>query len=144
MKIDRTEVVAAICNRMDALHLRHAIVFDPKATHANIPYIPIAEALATGLAEANPTAVIIARALVGPSDLEPGPFWAMPFGQLLFLAGGWREQTVPQAMAASLLGCSRQWVSTLVRKGELDATTDDARRVYVEQVKEMLKAKIDK
>ena len=147
MEIDRTEVVAAICNRMDALRLRYAIVFNPPMVNQAPPFVPLAEALADGLAEGAEMAVRIARALVDFHDLESGAFWAIPFGRLLFLAGGWRRETVPQAVAASVLGVSRQWIHTLVKNSDLDAADPaypNAREVYTDQVRAMLAAKIDK
>lgn len=147
MKIDRTEVVAAICNRMDALHLRHALVFNPASAPAAPPYIPLAEALADGLALGSQSAVIVAHALLDDSDRQDERFWAMDLGRLFFLAGGFRGDAVSHKIAASLLGCSRQYVHALVTGKKVRAEMSEhlaARMVNAADVRDLLKAKIDK
>lgn len=147
MKIDRSEVVKAIINRMDALHLRHAIVFHPATMPAAPPYIPLAEALADGLALGNNSVVTVVHALLDDSDRRDERFWAMDLGRLLFLAGGFRGDAVSQKITASLLGCSRQYVHALVTSGKLRSEPSEhlaARMVNVRDVCDLLRAKIDK
>lgn len=140
------DVIGDLCDRMDLLRLRYNVVFNRMAQAVPAPpYIPLAEALMQGLAEGHPHALTMARTLVDPGDLEGSAFWGTPFGQLLFLAGGYTPGyggSCSQTVAAAVLGCSRQWVSAMVAEGKLSSTGD--RRVLVDQVRDVLRKRIDR
>lgn len=141
-----TAVIADLCERMNVLRLRHGIVFR-NLSPAVIPFIPLAESLAWGLAKEDKDAVIIARSLVDPTEQSRAEFWATPLGRLLFTAGGYPGETITQTLAAGLLGCSRQRVHQLVVKGDLKSAPVDhlaAREVFTGQVRALLRTKIDK
>lgn len=147
------DIVTDLCDRMAMLHNRYDVVFATPTAPAAPPYIPNAEALARGLRGRVRQAVSITRALVDPGDMERPEFWATELGQLLFAAGGYQSATVSQAMAAALLGVSRQRVGQLVQTGKLASTIlqnprlprgGSVRAAFTEQVQEMLQAKLDK
>lgn len=146
MNDNDTAVLADLCERMNVLRLRHGIVFCD-LSRAAIPFAPLAQSLAMGLAKGDKDAVIVARSLVDPTEQSRAEFWATPLGRLLFAAGGYPGETLSQTMAAGLLGCSRQRVHQLVVKGDLKsapAVTVGTREVFTGQVRHLLHTKIDK
>ena len=138
----KKDIVTDLCERMHALWLRSQVVFGNRndIPH-NIPYPPLAEALLQGFAEGNGMAVPIVRALVDETERDRPEFWGTDLGRVLFAAD---EGAVPisQATAAAVLGCSRQWVSAMVSEGKLTAT--GGRGVYSDEVRRVLKARIDR
>jgi len=144
--MDSVSVVKDLCDRMALLHNRYDVVFRRTNVPGHLPYIPLAEALAAGLAADHPEAAKLARAVVDPADLDRPEFWATPLGRLMFAAGAFRDKAVTQTLAAAVLGCSRQWVHQMVVRGLLrtDAGLNPAaREVYAKDVREMLKTKLD-
>lgn len=139
------EPVKDLCNRMALLHVRYDVVFR-EPTPANPPYIPLAEALESGLRGDVPEAVRIARGVVDPADLERPGFWATPLGRLMFSAGCFKGETVTQAFAAGVLGCSRQWVHQMLDSGVLRPGLMELppREVRAGDVRVELRAKLDR
>ncbi len=140
--MENKDIVTDLCERMHALWLRSQVVFGSRNDiPRNVPYPPLAEALLRGLAEGDGLAVPAIRALVDRSEMGRPEFWGTSLGRLLFAAD---EGAVPisQTMAAAVLGCSRQWVSAMVTEGKLTATND--RSVYSDEVRRVLKARIDR
>lgn len=138
----KKDIVTDLCERMHALWLRSQVVFgSANDIPHNIPYIPLAEALLRGLVESDGLAVPHIRALVDKAEMDRSAFWGTDLGRLLFAAD---EGAVPvsQAVAAAVLGCSRQWVSAMVAEGKLTATND--RSVYSDEVRRVLKARVDR
>lgn len=133
-------VVTDLCDRMELLYSRWTVVFTKAEVPAYPPFVPLAEALAEGLAEGTKAAVRIARGVVDPGDLDDPQFWGTPLGRLLFAAGGCKDEMISQATAAAVLGCTRQWVSTLVGKGRLSHTVDSA--VFTDEVRALLTLKL--
>jgi len=131
-----TAILADLCERMNMLRLRHGIVFRDLSPAA-LPFPPLAGALARGLVAKDKDAVIVARSLVDPAEMDTPAFWATPLGRLMFRAGAFPGETISQTFAARVLGCSRQWVGEMVSKGVL---AHDDGKVYVAQIA----AKIDK
>ncbi len=141
------DTITDLCERLHMLWLRYNVVFR-EPTHASPPYIPMAESLARGLLAEDKGAVVVTRSLVDLADTDRAEFWATPLGRLLFVAGGYGDETLTQSVASALLGCSRQWVHALVVKGDLDSFPVDSkpgvRRVLVDQVRPLVKAKLDR
>jgi hypothetical protein len=91
-------------------------------------------------------AVAVARSLVDPAEQAGREFWATPLGHLLFAAGGYPHDEMPQSYAAGLLGCSRQWVHALVTSGQVrsDVSARSAvRKVNAADIRTLLKTRID-
>lgn len=135
------EIVTDLCDRLHLLRLRYDVVFC-EPTHDNPPYVPMAEALVRGLREGRKTAVVLVRSLIDPADMEKAEFWGTPLGRRLFLAGGHPDVGISQATAAALMGCSRQWISMMIKEGKLSSGVVGG--VYAEEVREVLKARIDR
>lgn len=132
-----TEVLKDLCERMDLLHLRHAIVFDKDAEfRAGPPYIPMAEALVKGLAAGDTNAATVAKSIIGMAEMQRSEFWGTPLGRLMFAGGCFPSRTCSQAVAAAVLACSRQWVSAMLAEGKL--TPADWKGVRVDEVRTML------
>lgn len=138
------DVISDLCDRMDLIRLRYAVVFRPGAAaiRAAPPYIPMAEALARGLLAEDANAIQIARTLVDPADADRAEFWGTPLGQLMFNAGAYPKKTCTQATAAAVLGCSRQWVSAMVSDGKLCVAMP--RGVFVDEVRAVLKSRLNR
>jgi hypothetical protein len=137
-----TDIVTDLCERMHALWLRSQVVFGTVNDIPHyIPYIPLAETLLRGLADGDGLAVPHIRALVDKAEMDRPDFWGTDLGRLLFAAD---EGAIPisQAKAAAVLGCSRQWVSAMVAEGKLTAT--EGRGVYSDEVRRVLKARVDR
>ena len=143
MKLDTP--VAAVRNRMEALHLRHAIAFPYHTPPKDSLVDAFAEEIVERLKRDDALAVTIMKALVDHADLLPDSrFWSTPLGRLLFAAGGYGEELMSQAAAARLLGCSRQWVNDLVALGQLEVLrSTSAPQVFAAHVRVLLKAKLD-
>lgn len=140
------ELIPDLCERLHVLHLRHQIVFG-ELTPANPPYIPMAETLARGLADEDENAVRIARTLVDMTEMELPDFWGTPLGRLMFAAGCWTTGTVPQLVASKLLGCSRQWIHSMVKKervGSVPSKTSEAPALLTVELRGLVKEKLDK
>lgn len=129
--------VTDLCERMETLRLRYNLVFNTEATPDAPPYIPMAEALVKGLADGDPAAVNIARAVVGFTELSRPEFWGTPLGRLMFAGGCFPSDQCSQATAALVLSCSRQWVSAMLAEGKL--TQAEWRGVYVHEVRQMMR-----
>lgn len=131
------DVITDLCERMDTLRTRYAVVHRAEFLAAP-PYIPMAEALAQALAsgEPAPSAVTIARTLIDPCEMDRAIFWGTPLGQLMFLAGCYGRETCTQTVAASVLSMTRQGVSWMVKEGKLPAAEYPG--VYVEDVRKVL------
>jgi hypothetical protein len=136
-----TDIISDLCERLDLLRLRNNIVFgvlDPLPRG----FVPHAESLARGLLAEDQDAVHVVRALIDPAELSLTSFWLSPLGRLLFAVGGYPRETVPQGVAAAVLGCSRQWVNAMIAKGKLPPAAKD-REVYYQHVRAMVKAKLE-
>lgn len=143
--------VTDLCKRLDLLRLRYNIAFmvGPSSV-ASPPFIPMAEHIVHGLATYEPDAVTVARAIIDTADYMPvsddtAVFYGSPLGRLFFAAGGFPGDGITHNIAAALLGCSRQWVHTLVRTGRLRSETNGERlrKVNAIDVRDMVRAKID-
>jgi excisionase family DNA binding protein len=135
-----------IADRLGMLNVRYAVAFCTIATPDDPKYRELAESLETALVRQDPEAVSRVRALVDHAELGKAAFWATPLGILLFYAGGFTSEEMPQTLAASLLGCSRQYVSELVKKGKLPTSRYGVRggMVQSEAVRQLLIHKLDK
>jgi hypothetical protein len=140
-------ITTDLAARLALLHTRAQVVLgrfpaEPAdrlpADHASSFYRDAAAMLEAGLREGNPDAIGKVRAVVDPADMDRSDFWGTPLGRLLFVAGGFGAETCSQAIAAGVLGCSRQWVSAMVSEGKLNAAP---RGVYVEQVQGVMQAR---
>jgi hypothetical protein len=142
--MENKDTTSDLCERMDLLCLRFNIVFGVVGLPAVAarPYIPMAEAISRGLLTADRAAVNVTRALVDPAEMDRPEFWATPLGRLLFAAGGYVPKTCTQTVAAAVLDCSRQWVSAMVAEHKLSVA--EGRGVYVEEVRALLKSRIDR
>jgi hypothetical protein len=139
----KKDIVTDLCERMHALWLRSQVVFgSTNDIPHNIPYIPLAEALLRGLAEGDGLAIPYIWALVDKAEMDRPAFWGTDLGRLLFATD---KGAVPisQTVAAAVLGCSRQWVSAMVKEGKLTALAD-GRMVYSDEVRRVLKARVDR
>lgn len=139
--MESKDVITELCERMDLLRLRYAILFRVE-NPATPPFVPMAEALARGLLSEDTNAIQITRTLVDPGELHRPDFWGTPLGRLLFLAGGYGQESCTQAVAAQVLSCSRQWVSAMVTEEKLGSTDD--RGVFVDQVRMVVKHRADR
>lgn len=147
-----SDPVADLCKHFDLLRLRYNIAFGVvgAAAAAAPPFIPMAETIVRGLADADPAAIGVCRAVVDPALWHPlsddtGSFYGSQLGRLFFAAGGYPETGCTHNVAAAVLGCSRQWIHTLVRTQKLRSATGGDRplKVSVEGVRALLKAKVD-
>lgn len=143
------DTITDLCERMHLLHMRNVIVFHESGTGpiGNIPYIPLAEALARGLLADDKDAVATAHAVVGMNDLFRADFWVTPLGRLLFQAGGYPGDSCTQTVAAAAMGCTRQYVHALVKSGQIRSQAGinpAAREVNVVDVRDLLKTKLDR
>lgn len=145
------DTITDLADRLAMLHTRAQVVLGDfssdevdwlPADHAAHFYRDAAAILAAGLREGHPDAIGKVRAVVDPADLDRPEFWGTPLGRLLFVAGGFTGETLTQTGAAGLLGCSRQWVNAMVAEGKLAPAAD--RGVYAEQVREVLKARVER
>lgn len=137
-----------IADRLGMLNVRYAVAFCIPATPGDPKYREIAESLETALACQEPEAVSRVRALVDHSELGSAAFWQTPLGVLLFYAGGFTAEEMPQTLAASVLGCSRQYVSEMVKSGKLPTSrygvrggmveTDAVRRRLIRKLDELV------
>lgn len=138
----------AIRNRMEALHLRHAIVFPEHTPPKGALIEAFAEEIAERLKRFDDLAVTVMWALIDAADQLPdSAFWSTSLGRLLFAAGGYRHEVMPQATAAAVLGVSRQYVHTLIMSGHLHSETDvnpASRAVRIRGVQRMLRERLDK
>lgn len=131
--------IADLCERMNALHLRYAIVFGGTVVDrvpAAPPYVALAVPLMRGLADGDVQAVTIAKAVVGYAEMAQTEFWGTPLGRLMFVGGCFPADQCSQTVAAAVLECSRQWVSAMLAEGKLSAA--DFRGVYVDEVRKIL------
>lgn len=135
------DVTTDLCERLHILRLRYQVVFH-ELSPANPPYIPMAEALLRGLGEGDAAAVTHLKALVDEAEMDRPAFWGTDLGRLLFAAGAREGATVSQTVAAAVLGCSRQWVSAMVAENKLTPT--HYREVYADEVRKVLKARVDR
>lgn len=135
-----------IADRLAMLNVRYAVAFCTVATPEDPKYREIAESLETALVRQDPEAVSRVRALVDHAELGKASFWATPLGVLLFYAGGFGAEDLPQTLAAALLGCSRQYVSEMVKSGKLSRSRFGVRggMVQAEAVRQMLIRKLDR
>lgn len=138
--MQETDVITDLCSRLHTLWLRAQVVFGTLDIPHNIPYPPLAEALARGLAAADDVAVAHVRAIVDPAECEKVEFWRTPLGRLLFLAGGHELPHCSQSIAAAVLGVSRQWVSALVARDKLTQLDGGVR---TDEVRRLLQARVD-
>jgi hypothetical protein len=141
--------ITDLADRLALLKVRHNVVFGtpgPTAPEYVSPHcVRMAEIIADGLMIENAEMVGKARGVVDPADLGGTEFWATALGRLLFAAGGYgarEDETIGQAFAAGVLGCSRQWVNELVARGELTSAVSS--QVRVDQVRVLLKTRMDK
>lgn len=136
----------AIRNRMEALHLRHAIAFPDHTPPKGTLIEAFAQEMTERLKRSDDLAVTIMRALIDAADQQPdAAFWGTPLGRLLFAAGGYQHDAVPQATAAAVLRISRQRVHQLVLSGALGSETGvnpAARQVRAADVRYLLKQRI--
>jgi hypothetical protein len=129
--------IADLCERMDTLRLRYAIVFNPPGTlPAAPPYIPMAETIMRGLADQDSHAATVAKSIVGYAEMSRSEFWGTPLGRLMFVGGCFPTESCSQTVAAAVLNCSRQWVSAMVAEGKL--TSAEFRGVLVSELRFML------
>lgn len=137
---ERKDIITDLCDRMAVLAARHNTVFGlnaaPRPTTA-----ALAEGLLRDLEEGGGMAVQRIRALVDKTEMDRPDFWGTDLGRLLFAADG-GAAPITQAVAAAVLGCSRQWVSAMVAEGKLTAT--NGRNVYSDEVRRVLKARVDR
>ena len=135
-----------LTDRLALLRVRYEVAFAaPFAAPA--PIDTLASVLENGMHNGLDSAAKMVRALVDPCELESAKFWGTPLGALFFAAGGFPGQEMPQTLAASVLGCSRQYVSSLVKDGKLATPSAAASRrkvVSAEAVRDLLRAKLDK
>jgi len=145
------DTITDLADRLAMLHIRAQVVLGHFSSdevdwfpvdHAANFYREAAAMLEGGLREGHPDAIGKVRAVVDPGDLDRAELWGTPLGRLLFTAGGYTGETCTQTVAASVLGCSRQWVNAMVAEHKLASAAD--RGVYVAQVRGMLKARIDR
>lgn len=111
---------------------------------APAPFDTLASVLEGGLNERLDSAVTMAKAVIDPAELNSVAFWQTPLGALLFAAGGFPHKDMPQTLAARVLGCSRQYVSEMLKTGKLTAPHAASRMVLAEGVREQLCRKIDR
>jgi hypothetical protein len=143
------DAVSDLADRLAMLYTRSQVVFGSWAfgatptdrlliEHAANFYREAAAYLRKGLTEGHPDAIGKVRAVIDPADMDRSEFWATPLGRLMFAAGAWWQgETCTQAVAAAVLGCSRQWISAMVAEGKLDRAHEGG--VPVDQVREVLK-----
>jgi hypothetical protein len=132
--------VTDLADRLALLRVRYEVAF--QAPHINPPggpVQPLATALAVGLEAGTELALNMVRAVVDPAETDTSEFWGTPLGRLMFTAGAYRGEACTQAVAAAVLGCSRQWVSAMVAEGKL--TPVNGRNVPSDEVREVLKAR---
>lgn len=134
------DVTTDLYDRIALLHLRHSTVFGMKPP-ANPDYGELASLMEVGLRTNYSQAVEWMRALIDPADLSRAEFWTTSLGRLLFAAGGYGAGEIGQALAAGVLGCSRQYVHDLIVKGRLSRR--DSLMVDAAEVRDLLKARID-
>lgn len=141
--------ITDLADRMALLHVRHDVVFGlhgPRITPTAI--LAAAQGLESALRAGDPDAAARVRGVVDPADMDRSEFWATPLGRLMFVAGAFRGETCTQTVAAAVLDCSRQWVNAMVAEGKLSpasvAASPTGRGVHVEQVRAILKARIDR
>jgi len=103
-----------------------------------------AEIVEKGLHDSTESSLRAVRAIVDPAEMSAAAFWQTPLGALAFSAGGYPNAEMPQSLAALVLGCSRQYVSEMVKSGKLTAPHTGSRMVLAEGVRELLRRKLDK
>jgi len=146
-------ITTDLADRLALLHVRHNVVFG--LAGPSLPdfvakqFMTTAHILAEGLRAEDPDTVAKVRGVVDPAELSGTSFWITNLGRLLFMAGGYGNGQVTQALAAGVLGCSRQWVHELVASRKLLSAPAPvgavpARAVDAEQVRGLLKAKLDR
>lgn len=97
-----------------------------------------------GLHDSPESALRAVRAIVDPAEMGTAAFWRTPLGVLVFAAGGYPNETLPQTLAALVLGCSRQYVSEMVKTGKLAAPHAESRMVGSAAVRDLLRRKLDR
>jgi len=130
-------------DRMMLLRSRYEVAFHSASDSTDWEIAKYAGVIEKGLHDGLDTAVRAVRAVVDPADMSGTAFWSTPLGALTFAAGGYStdDMTVSQAFAAGVLGCSRQNVHDLTRKGTLPVV---GRMVRVGDVRALLRDKLDK
>jgi len=146
------DVQQDLIDRMALLDTRHNVAFhayggDDPVGDAMYPLI--AEKIQVGLWDRDPAVLVQVRAIVDPGDMRTAAFWQTPLGVLLFAAGGFPTREMPQSLAATVLGCSRQYVHELIVSGKLLSAPSPAgsrggRMVDAEGVAALLRRKLDK
>jgi hypothetical protein len=135
---EQMDIITDLRSRMAILASRHNVAFNLAGL---VDAGALAEGLLRGLAEGDVVARVRILALVDQGEMDRPAFWSTDLGRLLFAADG-GAKPITQAVAAAVLGCSRQWVSAMVAEGKLSATND--RNVYSDEVRRVLKARVDR
>jgi len=136
-----------LTDRLLLLRSRYEVAFYTRADATARDAPTFAAVVEAGLHDGLDSALTVVRAVVDPAEMRAPAFWQTPLGALFFAAGGFPGQEMPQTLAASVLGCSRQYVSSLVKDGKLATPSAAASRrkvVSAEAVRDLLRAKLDK
>lgn len=134
-------------DRLALLHVRWEVAF---WAFTNRPdFAGMAAVLEHGLHDGDETCVKMVQAIVDPADMDSAEFWGTPLGVLLFAAGGYPRDMVPQSVVVSLLRCSRQYVHELIVSKKLLSVATPVgstvtRMVDAKGVQALVKKKIDK
>jgi hypothetical protein len=78
------------------------------------------------------SARVVCRALYGPGE-PPAAWWRTKLGQDVAWAIGYPTPTASPSATADVLGCSRSYVSRLIREGAL--ITDDGGRIWSDTIR---------
>jgi excisionase family DNA binding protein len=136
-----------LIDRLLLLRSRYEVAFHVNSDAGPREIELYAGVIEKGLHDGLDSALRAVRAIVDPADTATAAFWQTPLGVLFFAAGGFEADEMPQTLAASLLGCSRQYISEMVKNGKLvNPGTGAARRRMVrsEAVRELLRRKLDR
>ncbi len=137
------DVKQDLTDRLLLLRSRYEVAFRADAG-TGLAAEDLAAVVEAGLHDNLESALAAAHAIVDPADLATVAFWQTPLGVLLFAAGGFPHADLPQTLAARVLGCSRQYVSEMVKSGKLAAPHAKSRLVSAYGVRELLRRKLDK
>jgi hypothetical protein len=142
---EQKDIITDLCARMAQLASRHNVAFGlgaaPRPTSTALAE-GLLRGLLRGLAEGDVVAHARILALVDQGEMDRPAFWGTDLGRLLFAAEG-GARPITQAVAAAVLGCSRQWISAMVAEGKL-TRVDDRGGVYSDEVRRVLKARVDR
>ncbi len=130
--------------RLTRLAMRHETAYGTGARDADVRVTcnRLYDRLASGYGPLRREAAeTVVTALVEPRERGDAAFWSSELGRLLFAAGGFGDDDIGQAFAASVLGCSRQYVGELIGRGKLERRPGGL--VSAEQVRLRLQRALD-